>query len=365
MKVNFIDLKKQYAAIKDEVQQQIDTVLNHGQYILGAEVQELETALCNFSGSKYCVTCSNGTDALLLAFMAIGIKPGDEVILPAYSYFASAEMLPLIGAKPVFVDIERETFNIDAKLIEQAITPKTKAILPVSLFGQMADMDLIQEIATKHNLKVIEDGAQSFGAAYKGKKSCSMSDLSTTSFFPAKPLGCYGDGGAVFTNDEAIYNDLLSFRFHGQESKNYHTKIGINGRMNTLQCAIMLPKLKRFSWELEQRQRIADNYTQAFSKYSDRITTPFVAAERSSVWAQYTLCMSDREGFQAKMTAEGIPTAIYYPRGMHQQPVFEEFYNGSMPNTEWVSEKVISLPMFPDMSESEQATIIDAVDKSL
>ncbi len=364
MSIPFIDLKSQYKALKNSIDAKIHAVLEHGAYVNGPEVVELEKTLASYVGVKHCLTIANGTDALWVPMMAYGIGAGDEVITTAFSFIATAETILLAGAKPVYVDIDPKTFNIDVTKIEAAITPKTKAILPVSLYGQIADMDKIQAIAKKHNLLVIEDAAQSFGAKYKDKRSCSIADISGTSFFPAKPLGCYGDGGAIFTNDDNIAKVMKEIREHGSESRYYHTRLGINGRLDTIQCAILLAKMERYDWELEQRQKVADKYNDAFSSIkADGFSTPFVGADHNSAWAQYTITVKDRASFQQKMQAAGVPTSIHYPRTMPDQPFYqnEETKRLEIPVARWAAENVISLPMYPDMDATTQDKIIAAV----
>jgi UDP-2-acetamido-2-deoxy-ribo-hexuluronate aminotransferase len=365
MSIPFIDLKTQYKALKPSIDSRIQKVLDHGAYVNGPEVTELEQTLAKFVGTKHCITIANGTDALWVPLMALGIGAGDEVITTAFSFIATAEVIVLAGAKPIYVDIDPKTFNIDVTKIEAAITPRTKAIMPVSLYGQMADMDKINAIAKKHNLHVIEDAAQSFGAQYKGQRSGSLTVATGTSFFPAKPLGCYGDGGAIFTNDDTLLKVIKEVREHGSESRYYHTRLGINGRLDTLQCAILLAKMERYEWELEQRQRVADRYTDAFSSIkADGFSTPYIEPHNKSVWAQYTLTVKDRSGFQKKMTDAGVPTSVHYPRAIPDQPYYKE--TTANPNQElsisrWAAEHVISLPMFPDMDDSTQDKIIAAV----
>lgn len=364
MSIPFIDLKSQYKALKNSIDSRIHAVLEHGAYVNGPEVVELEKTLASYVGVKHCLTIANGTDALWVPMMAYGIGAGDEVITTAFSFIATAETILLAGAKPVYVDIDPKTFNIDVTKIEAAITPKTKAILPVSLYGQIADMDKIQAIAKKHNLLVIEDAAQSFGAKYKDKRSCSIADISGTSFFPAKPLGCYGDGGAIFTNDDNIAKVMKEIREHGSESRYYHTRLGINGRLDTIQCAILLAKMERYDWELEQRQKVADKYNDAFSSIkADGFSTPFVGVDHNSAWAQYTITVKDRASFQQKMQAAGVPTSIHYPRTMPDQPFYqnEETKRLEIPVARWAAENVISLPMYPDMDATTQDKIIAAV----
>ncbi|MCX7978073.1 MAG: DegT/DnrJ/EryC1/StrS family aminotransferase, partial [Bdellovibrionaceae bacterium] len=317
MSIPFIDLKTQYKALKSDIDSRIQRVLDHGAYVNGPEIQELESALARHSGAPYVLTCASGTDALLLPLMALGIGPGDEVITTAFSFIATAEVIVLAGAKPVFVDIEPDTFNIDARKIKKAITSKTKAIMPVSLYGQVANMDAINAIASEHGLSVIEDAAQSYGALYKGRRSGNLSLLAGTSFFPAKPLGCYGDGGAVFTQDEKLYKAMKEIREHGSESRYYHTRLGINGRLDTIQCAVLLAKLSRYDWEMEQRERIARRYNEEFATIrKEGFSTPKIKENRRSAWAQYTLTVPDRTDFQKRLTEMGVPTSVHYPRTM-------------------------------------------------
>ncbi|MGZ3743462.1 MAG: DegT/DnrJ/EryC1/StrS family aminotransferase [Pseudobdellovibrionaceae bacterium] len=360
----FIDLKTQYKVLKSTIDSRIQKVLDHGAYVNGPEVAELESKLAQHSGAKYALTCASGTDALVIPLMALGVGPGDEVITTAFSFIATAETICLVGAKPVYVDIDPLTYNIDLAAIEKAITPKTKAIMPVSLYGQMADMDEINALAKKHNLFVIEDAAQSYGASYKDRKSCNSSLVGATSFFPAKPLGCYGDGGAVFTNDESLLKTMKELREHGSESRYYHTRLGVNGRLDTLQCAILLAKMERYDWEVEQRQKIATRFNEAFSSIkAPGFRTPMVKKDRKSVWAQYTLSVENRPAFQKKLSDVGIPTSIHYPRTMPDQPWYKENTpcNSNITNARHAAEHVISLPMFPDMDTATQDKIIAAV----
>lgn len=365
MSMPFIDLKTQYKALKENIDARIHKVLDHGAYINGPEVVELEQKLAQHTGAKYALSCASGTDALVLPMMALGIGPGDEVITSAFSFIATAETIVLVGAKPIYIDIDPETYNMDPAKIEAAITPKTKAIVPVSLYGQMGDMDEILAIAKKHNLHVLEDLAQSYGAAYKGAKSGSLGTAAGTSFFPAKPLGCYGDGGAVFTNDEVLYKAMKEIREHGSESRYYHTRLGINGRLDTLQCAILLAKLERYDWEVMQRQAVAERYHEAFKDIKvEGFTYPKVKSDRTSVWAQYTLTVKDRDAFAKKMNDMGVPTSIHYPRIMPDQPWYKEHTadpNARLEKARWAAANVISLPMYPDMTEETQMKIIQAV----
>jgi UDP-2-acetamido-2-deoxy-ribo-hexuluronate aminotransferase len=361
--IPFIDLKAQYQALREPIQNRIQKVLDHGQYIMGPEVEELEKALAAFTGAKHAITCASGTDAAILAFMALGVGPGDEVIVPSFSFIATAETVVLVGATPVYVDIDPKTYNLDVRQLEKAVTAKTKAIQPVSLYGQPADMDEINAFAKRHNLLVIEDAAQSFGAQYKGRRSCHLSLIGVTSFFPAKPLGCYGDGGAAFTDDDALAEAMREVRTHGQKSRYYHTRIGVNGRLDTLQCAILIPKLERFPWELEQRQRIAMRYTQSFKEITGNgVVLPEVANDRTSCWAQYTIQIPNRDAFQKAMTEKGVPTAVHYPRTMPDQPAYKE--GGRIVGIEIsrrMADVVVSLPLSPDMSEEHQNYVIENV----
>lgn len=365
MSIPFIDLKSQYNALKESIDSRIHKVLDHGAYVNGPEVVELEQVLAKYVGVKHCLTIANGTDALWVPLMALGIGQGDEVITTAFSFIATAETIVLAGAKPIYVDIDPKTFNIDVNKIEAAITPRTKAIMPVSLYGQIPEMDKINAIAKKHNLAVIEDAAQSFGAKYKGQRSGSMTTATGTSFFPAKPLGCYGDGGAIFTNDDNLVKIIKEIREHGSESRYYHTRLGINGRLDTIQCAVLLAKMERYDWELDQRQRVADRYNDAFSSIkAEGFSTPFVESHNNSAWAQYTLTVKDRAGFQKKMQDAGVPTSIHYPRIMPDQPWYKEHTadpKAELSISRWAAEHVISLPMFPDMTDATQDKIIAAV----
>lgn len=367
--VPFIDLKTQYQALKTQIDERIHKVLEHGAYVNGPEINELEKKLAEFTGTKFALACASGTDALIVPMMALNIGQGDEVITSTFSFIASAEAICLVGATPVYVDIDPVTFNIDPAKIEAAITPKTKAIVPVSLYGQIADMDKINAIAQKHRLHVLEDAAQSFGALQNGKRSCSMGIASGTSFFPAKPLGCYGDGGAAFTNDENLYKIMKEVREHGSESRYYHTRLGVNARLDTLQCAILLAKMERYPWEIEQRNRVANRYNEAFSGIkTEGFTYPTVRPNNTSVWAQYTLTVKDRPTFQKKLTELGVPTSVHYPRIMPDQPWYKSQLKGTPQDwsiSRWAAEHVVSLPMYPDMDNATQDRVIDAVKKSL
>ena len=363
MEVPYLDLTIQYKAIEPQLNDLVQKVLKSGQYILGPEVKECEKKLAEFTGAPYCVTAASGTDALLMALLAHGIEAGDEVICPSFSFFATAEVVALIGAVPVFAEIEEGSFNLDPNHLEKLITPKTKGIIPVSLYGQVANMDEINAIAQKHGLAVMEDAAQSFGAFYKGKRSCNLSQYACTSFFPAKPLGCFGDGGAVFCQTEEDAKKLEQVRNHGQEGRYHHTKIGYNGRLDTLQCAILLVKLERYPWEIEQRQRIAGIYNQEFSSI-EALKTPSLSDERDSVWAQYTLRTKNRDQVQKQLKELGVPTSVHYPKGMHQQPALAQYAPSSpLAVTESICEEVFSIPLYADMPEDHVGHVVDSVKK--
>jgi UDP-2-acetamido-2-deoxy-ribo-hexuluronate aminotransferase len=364
MPIPFIDLKSQYAALKPQIQARINRVLDHGQYIMGPEVQELEDKLAAYTGAKHCITVASGTDALLISLMALGIKPGDEIVTTPFSFVATAEVIVLLGAKPVFVDVKPDTCNIDVSKIEEKITSKTRAIMPVSLYGQPADMDEINAIADRHgNIPVIEDAAQSFGASYKGKKSCNLSTVGCTSFFPSKPLGCYGDGGAIFTNDDSIAQACKEIRVHGQSQRYVHTRVGVGGRMDTLQCAIVLAKLERFDWEIEQRNGIGQRYSEMISASSAGLSGAArpvtVRPDRTCVYAQYTLICSDRAVAQFKLKQAKIPTAVHYPLPLNEQPAYQHLCcPDCTPVASRLAKQVMSLPMAPDLTPVQQAEIV-------
>ena len=362
--MEFIDLKSQYAVLRETINARIQRVLDHGQYIMGPEVKELEQRLSTYTGSRHCITVASGTEALLIALMALELKPGDEVITTPFTFIATAEMIVLLGGRPVLADIEPDTCNIDASLVEARITPRTRAIMPVSLYGQCADMDAINAIAGRHKLPVIEDAAQSFGATYKGRKSCNLSTIGCTSFFPSKPLGCYGDGGALFTNDDGLAAAMREIRVHGQSKRYHHTRIGVGGRMDTIQCAVVLAKLERFEWEIDQRIRIGRRYDAMFAEAESRLKPVVVRADSTSVYAQYTIMVDAREKVQAMLHANGIPTAIHYPVPLHLQPAYEQHcLHDRLPVSEALAERVISLPMHPYMSPGTQSTIVEAVSR--
>lgn len=352
MKLDFANIKLSYEAHKKEIDVAIQSVLSSATFIMGTPVFELEENLSAFTGAKHAIACSNGTDALLLAMMAIGIKPGDEVITSPFTFISTAESIALLGATPVFVDINEATFNIDETLIEAKITSKTKLIMPVSLFGQMPNMDAINKLATKHDLWVIEDGAQSFGATYSGKKSGNCSAIGTTSFFPAKPLGCFGDGGAVFTNDDELAERMKSIRVHGQTKKYHHKYIGLNGRLDTLQAAVLNIKLKSYPNDIKKRQAAAERYNSLLNNY---VQTPMIAPKCTSVWAQYSIRVKNRDRLQNLLNDKGIPTAVYYPIPLHLQECFKHLNckTGDFPVSELIAKEIISLPMNPYLSSAE------------
>lgn len=357
--MDFINLQGQYQKYKTEIDQQIHEVLDTSSYIMGPKIAQLEENMAKFTGSKHAIMCSSGTDALLLALMALDIKAGDEVITAPFTFIATAEMIAFIGAIPVFVDIDEKTYNIDISQIEAKITSKTKAIMPVSLFGQVADMDVVNAIAIKHNLKVIEDAAQSFGAEYNGKKSCNLSDIGCTSFFPAKPLGCYGDGGAVFTNDDELANKIRIILNHGQTQRYIHSHIGINGRLDAIQAVVLDIKLKYYDDEIAKRQEIAKKYNNTLKD----VVIPFVGETNLSVWAQYCIRVNDREAMLKKCADRGVPTGVYYPIPLHLQEVFSYLghKSGDFPITEKVSKEIMALPMSAFLTEEEQNYVIEVV----
>ncbi|TCK75470.1 DegT/DnrJ/EryC1/StrS family aminotransferase [Acidipila rosea] len=358
--MEFINLKAQYQRIKSDVDARIARVLEHGQYVLGPEVAELESRLAARVGAKHCISCASGTDALLVALLALGIGPEDEVITSPFTFFATGEMIALIGARPVFVDIDPVTYNIDPEKLEAAITPRTRAIMPVSLYGQCADFDRINEIAARHDLPVIEDAAQSFGATYREKHSGNLSTIGCVSFFPSKPLGCYGDGGCCFTNDDGLAKAMMELRNHGQDRRYHHVSVGINGRLDTIQAAVLLAKLEIFDGELAGRNAAAAKYD---VRLAGIVQTPKVLPGYTSPYAQYTIEVDDREDVQAAMTAAGIPTAVHYPVPLHLQPVFADRGQGvgSFPHAERAGHRVLSLPMHPYLQDEEIERIASAV----
>ena len=367
--IPFIDLAAQQVNLRGSIEKRLFTVLRHGRYIMGPEIQELEEKLADYVGVNHCITCASGTDSLEIALRALGIGPGDEVITVPFTWISTAEVICQVGARPVFIDIEPSTFNMNADLLESAITSKTKAILPVSLFGQLPDYPRINTIAAKHNLPVIEDGAQSFGATQNGKRSCGVSLIGSTSFFPAKPLGCYGDGGALFTDDDSLADTFRAIRTHGGKNRHHHPLIGMNGRFDTLQASIILAKLPTFQQEVEARERIGARYTEMFSRLNSAlcsrtsVSCPAVAAGNTHVYAQYTLRVSDRDILSAKLKANGIPSVVYYPKCLHEQPAFFScgYQWGDFPEAEKASREVLSLPMHPFLGEAEQDRIVASV----
>ena len=364
--MDFIDLKSQYQALKSEIDERIQRVLDHGQYILGPEIAELEGKLTAYIGAGHCVTVASGTEALLIALMALGIKPGDEVITTPFTFVATAEMIVLLGARAVFVDVEEDTANIDASRIAAAITPRTRAIMPVSLYGQPADMNEINALAASHRIPVIEDAAQSFGATYQARRSCALSAIGCTSFFPSKPLGCYGDGGALFTDDAALATAMREIRVHGQSGRYNHTRIGVGGRMDSLQCAVLLAKLGRFDWELERRAALGRRYDQLLAPLMPRVRPIRVRQDRTSVYAQYTIRTNERTLIERALKSRGIPTAVHYPLSLHQQPAYAVQYKGqSFPVSEKLAREVLSLPMSADLREADQDAIVAAIGEAL
>jgi UDP-2-acetamido-2-deoxy-ribo-hexuluronate aminotransferase len=361
--MEFIDLKAQYHAARATIDARIHAVLDHGQYIMGPEVAELEGRLAAYTGARHCITVASGTEALLIALMALGVQPGDEVITTPFSFIATAEVIVLLGATPVFVDVDPATGNLDAGLVEERITARTRAIMPVSLYGQPADMDELNAIAGRHGLAVIEDAAQSFGATYRGRRSCNLSTIGCTSFFPSKPLGCYGDGGALFTSDDTLARAMREIRVHGQSRRYVHTRIGVGGRMDTLQCAIVLAKLANFDWEVEQRQRAAATYE---ASLRGRVGLMGRSADRSSVHAQYTVTVEDRDTIQSALQAAGIPTAVHYPVPIHMQPAYAHLgAAGTCPVAQGLAARVMSLPTGPYLADADIrrvcAALMDAV----
>jgi UDP-2-acetamido-2-deoxy-ribo-hexuluronate aminotransferase len=362
--MQFTDLKSQYAALKASIDSRLQRVLDHGQYIMGPEVAELEAALAARTGSAHCISVASGTEALLIALMALELKPGDEVITTPFTFAATAETIVLLGGVPVFVDIEPDTCNLDASKIEAAVTPRSRAVMPVSLYGQVADMDEINAVAARHGLAVIEDAAQSFGAGYKGRKSCALSAIGCTSFFPSKPLGCYGDGGAVFTDDAALAKACREIRIHGQSGRYRHTRVGVGGRMDTLQCAVLLAKLERFDWELQRRRAIGDRYHALLADSGVGLLA--VRPDRDCVWGQYTVFVDERDAVQAKLSAQGIPSAVHYPKPLHHQSAYSSYADAAAcPQSVRAGERVLSLPMSADLGDADQSRVVQALKAAL
>jgi UDP-2-acetamido-2-deoxy-ribo-hexuluronate aminotransferase len=356
--MEFIDLATQQARLKPRLDAAIARVLAHGQYILGPEVAELEARLCAYTGAKHCITVANGTDAIQIALMALGVGPGDEVITPGFTYIATAEAAAVLGARPVYVDVDARTYNLDPSQLERAITPRTKAIIPVSLYGQCADYDAINAVADARGIPVIEDGAQSFGATYKGRKSCNLTRVATTSFFPSKPLGAYGDGGALFTSDDELARIMRQVSRHGQEKRYHHVRIGVNSRLDTMQAAILLAKLDLLDDELEARQRIAIEYARVLGEAG--IAAPHVESHNTSAWAQYTVRVQERSVVQSRMQQAGVPTAIHYPMPLNLQPAVADA-SASLPVGDLAAKEVISLPMHPYLEAGDVERIVRAL----
>ena len=361
--MNFIDLNAQQKQInshgktlRQEIDSNIRNVLNHGKYILGPEVKKLEDMLCKYVGTQECIAVSSGTDALLLSLLALDLKKGDEVITTAFSFISTAEVIDLIGLIPKFVDININDYNLDPEKVEEAITSKTKAIIPVSLYGQPANFSEINAIALKYNLPVIEDAAQSFGSSHEGKRSCNLSTIGVTSFFPSKPLGCYGDGGACFTNDKLLAEKIRCLSRHGQIRRYIHKETGINGRLDTLQAAILIAKLPFFDNEVQKRQEVGYRYTQKLNEKGFDCT-PIIMSNNTSVFAQYTIRVKNRDFIQAKLNEQNIPTSIHYPMPLPEQPSLKRFKN-YCPISKIASEEVLSLPMHPFLTENQQDTIV-------
>lgn len=360
--MDFIDLKTQQKRISESLDARIAAVLQHGQYILGPEVEQLEDALKAFTGARHCVSCANGTDALQIALMGLGIGPGDEVITPGFAYIATAEAITLVGARPVYAEIDERSYTVDPVSVESLVNVRTRAIMPVSLFGQCADMDALEAIAERHHLAIIEDAAQSFGATYKGRRSCNLTTVACTSFFPSKPLGCYGDGGAMFTNDAQLAGLLRQIARHGQEKRYHHIRLGMNSRLDTLQAAVLLAKLEIFEDEVGQRQKVAAHYGELLAQASIR-SAPYVAPHNTSVYAQYTIRSAERQRLQQRLHNAGIPTAIHYPLPLHHQPAVA-CRQTALPVSEKVAQQVLSLPMHPYLSHRQQQIIVEALQDS-
>jgi len=366
--VQFIDLGAQQKRIRESLEANIKKVLDHGRYINGPEIKELEEKLASYAGVEYAIGVGSGTDALLMILLGNDVGPGDAVFTSTFTFIATAEVIQLLGATPVFVDIDSDTFNIDVNKLKEAITEvieegklKPKSIIPVDLFGQPADYDEINQIAENYGLFVLQDAAQSFGATYKGRKSCSLAEFAATSFFPAKPLGCYGDGGMIFTSEEAFYDKMISIREHGKGIDKYNNiRVGINGRMDTLQAAVLLSKFEIFDEEIQLRQEAAGRYNMSLKEV---VKVPYIREENISAWAQYSVLHDDREGIINNLNNNGIPTAIYYPKPLHLQTAFSnlEYGKGAFPVAEKVAGEIFSLPMHPYLPEAEQDSIISRI----
>ena len=358
--MQFIDIQAQYQAYKEAIDQRMRQVMDHGRFIMGPEVAEIEQTLANYVGVQHCITTASGTDSLEIALRALEIGAGDEVITVPFTWISTAEVISQVSATPVFVDIEASTYNIDVDQLESAITPKTKAIMPVSLFGQMPDLGRISAIAEKHGIPVIEDAAQSFGATQHGRRSCSISSIASTSFFPAKPFGCFGDGGALFTNDDELAEKMKTVRNHGGKVRHHHTMVGMNGRFDTLQAAVLLGKFPSFEKEVAARNALGARYSEALRNHCQ---IPVIHPGNTHVYAQYTIRSSNRDELAAKLKESSVPTAVYYPKCLHEQPVFEPlgYTYGSFPVAEQASREVLSLPMHPFLSEGDQDKVVASV----
>lgn len=362
--IDFIDLKAQQVRIKESIDAGIARVLAHGQYILGPEVSELEAKLAAYTGASHCISVANGTDALQIALMSLGVGPGDEVITPGFSHISTAESVAVLGARPVYVDIDPKTYNLDADLLDEVITLHTKAIIVVSLYGQCADFDSINAIAQKHGVAVIEDAAQSFGATYKGRKSCNLSAMACTSFFPSKPLGCYGDGGAIFTCDSALAKAARLIARHGQDRRYHHSRVGVNSRLDTLQAAVLLPKLEILDEELALRNQVASNYDRLLREI-DPVVLPMIETHNTSSWAQYTVRVNNRDALRTRLQDAAVPTAVHYPLPLYKQPALTDGNAYRLANCDEAAEEVMSLPMSPYLDISTQHFIVEALASSV
>lgn len=361
--VQFLDLAAQQNRIRDDLDRRLADVLAHGRFILGPEVTELEDTLSAYTGASYCISCANGTDALQIAMMALDIGPGDEVIVPAFSYIATAEAVALLGARPVYVDIDPTSYNIDPQLLSQSISERTRAIVPVSLYGQCAEFDDINRIASDNGIPVIEDGAQSFGATRHGIRSCNLSTIACTSFFPSKPLGCYGDGGAIFTNDAELAEQIRRIARHGQSRRYYHERVGVNSRLDTLQAAILLAKIGILDEEIDARNQLAGKYTSLLSSHTG-IITPSIADYNTSAWAQYTIRVTNRDAVVSLLKDMGIPTAVHYPTPLNKQPAVRDD-SVSLPVGDQAAQEVLSLPMHPYLTDSDISTVANALIRAI
>lgn len=359
MSIEFAGITAQGARLRRGIEERIFAVLNHGQFIRGPEVRELEHRLAAFAGVPHCVSCANGTDAIQIALMALGVGPGDEVIVPAFSFFATVEAVLLVGATPVFVDIVPRTYTIDPAQVESAISPRTRAAIMVSLFGQCADFDALESIASTHDIALVEDAAQSFGATYKGKRSCSFGRVACTSFFPSKPLGCYGDGGALFTRESELYDRMLAISQHGQVRRYRHEYVGMNSRLDTIQAAVLLEKLDVFEQEIIDRNRVARWYAEALS--GEQLVLPEVADDNTSVWAQFTVRAEVRDELARALNDAGVPTAVHYPVPLHRQPAIS--VDIRLPVSEKAASSVLSLPMHPYLGQEDVDRIADEIKK--